>query len=165
MKIAFTGPESSGKSTLASWFAATYQLPLSLEFARNYLEIEPNYDVMDLDRICEGQVHHWAKLGDAYVADTEMTVIKIWSEYRFHSLSNKILKEYETQHFDHYFLCSPDIPWEEDPLRENPNNREELFELYESELRLMKRPFTVLSGTLSQRQKVCQMVMNGLLNA
>lgn len=165
MKIAFTGPESSGKTTLATWFANTYQLPLSVEFARNYLEMEPNYEFADLDRICEGQLSDWAKLGNAFVADTEMTVIKIWSEYRFHDLSTLIFKEYAEQQFDHYFLCAPDIPWEEDPLRENPDNRDELFDIYLSELTQMKRPFTVLSGSLSQRQKVCQMVMNGLLNA
>lgn len=165
MRIAFTGPESCGKSTLATWMSQAYQLPLCEEYARKYLELDPNYDFSDLDKICEGQIAAWTKLGNTFVADTEMTVIKIWSEFRFHRLSNLILKEYSNQRFDHYFLCAPDIPWQQDPLRENPDNRDELFELYLAELNQMKRPFSVLSGNFSQRQKVCQMVMSGLLNS
>jgi nicotinamide riboside kinase len=45
---------------------------------------------------------------------------------------SRILKK---QKFNHYFLCKPDIPWEEDPLRENSENRDELFEIYLQELK------------------------------
>ena len=38
MKIAFTGPESCGKSTMAKWCAEFHQLPLSAEYAREHLE-------------------------------------------------------------------------------------------------------------------------------
>ena len=37
LKIAFTGPESSGKSTLSSWLSAEIKLPLIEEYAREYL--------------------------------------------------------------------------------------------------------------------------------
>ena len=33
-----------------------------------------------------------------------------------------------------YLLCKPDIPWESDPLRENPNDRIKLFDIYKMEL-------------------------------
>lgn len=165
MKIAFTGPESCGKSTLAEWFASAFHLPLSEEYARTYLENRSSYEQSDLDRICKGQLEHWKKLGHSYVADTEMTVLKVWSDYRYRQVSELISESYVLQQFDHYFLCAPDIPWVEDPLRENPTDREELFELYVNELSIMQRSFTILTGGLLDRQKVCQTVFQRLLNA
>ncbi|MFM1945745.1 MAG: hypothetical protein RL207_28 [Bacteroidota bacterium] len=162
MRIAFTGPESCGKSTMAKWCALQFRLPLSSEFARDYLQDKVEYVRNDLDEITIGQLADWLSKGDHFVADTEMTVLKIWSEYRYQMVSTFIREAYEKQFFDHYFLCAPDIPWEQDPLRENPSNRQELFELYEAELKKMKRPFTVLKGTLLDRQKVVNVTLENL---
>lgn len=58
----------------------------------------------------------------------------------------------ENQHFNHYFLCSPEgIPWEEDPLRESPNHRAELFDLYLAELQKQEVDFTILKGDFNSR--------------
>ena len=59
-----------------------------------------------------------------------------------------LLKE---QKIDHYFLCKPDIPWEPDPLRENPEDRERLFKLYERGL-LEIGAYNVLSGNIEERK-------------
>jgi nicotinamide riboside kinase len=88
-----------------------------------------------------------------------VTAMKIWSEFRYQHVSTLILDACATQNFDHYFLCAPDIPWEPDPLRENPSNRQELLELYEKELIKMKRPFTVLKGSLKDRQNVVKVTL------
>jgi nicotinamide riboside kinase len=159
MKIAFTGPESCGKSTMAQWCSIQFNLPLSEEFAREYLQDKVHYERNDLDEITMGQLVDWRLKGNHFVADTEMTVMKIWSEYRYQQVSSIILEAYETQIFDHYFLCAHDIPWEPDPLRENSMNRQELFELFELELEKMNRPFTVLKGSLKDRQNVVKVTL------
>jgi nicotinamide riboside kinase len=159
MKIAFTGPESCGKSTMAQWCSIQFHLPLSEEFAREYLQDKVHYERNDLDEITMGQLVDWRLKGNHFVADTEMTVMKIWSEYRYQQVSSIILEAYETQIFDHYFLCAHDIPWEPDPLRENSMNRQELFELFELELEKMNRPFTVLKGSLKDRQNVVKVTL------
>ncbi len=162
MRIAFTGPESCGKSTLAKWLSEMYRLPLSEEFAREYLSQKESYIQDDLDSITLGQLADWQKKGTEFVADTEMTVLKIWSEYRFQQASQYILEAHKKQHFTHYFLCAPDIPWEPDPLRENPSNRDELFLLYEAELIKNEWPFTILKGSLKERQKEVLFVLENL---
>ena len=43
-------------------------------------------------------------------------------------------------------LCNPDIAWEEDRLRENPNNRFELFEIYKKEISKLKQGYFIISG-------------------
>jgi nicotinamide riboside kinase len=164
MKIAITGPESSGKTTLTEKLALKYNANSVPEFARNFL-LERNgiYTQQDLDTIAIGQVKSWEAIHSNFlICDTEMTVIKIWSEFKFKSCSETILNLQNQQKFDHYFLCFPDIPWEEDPLRENPNDREILFDIYLNELKKNNLPFTVIAGNLETRLKTCEAVIERL---
>jgi nicotinamide riboside kinase len=155
-RIAFTGPESSGKSTLAKWVAEQFGCPWVTEVARDYLtERNGEYEQADLDVMANQQVEKWDLLRDEpfVVYDTEMTVFEIWSQVKYGEVSSEINALSSNQHIDHYFLCSPDIPWEEDPLRENPTDRDALFVLYKQSLIQKNVSFTVLSGSLKQRQQ------------
>jgi nicotinamide riboside kinase len=53
-------------------------------------------------------------------------------------------------------LCRPDIPWEEDPLREHPEQREQLFDLYHKSLIEHNLPFTIVEGDLPNRLSICK---------
>jgi nicotinamide riboside kinase len=65
----------------------------------------------------------------------------------------------------HYFLCSPeDIDWQPDPLRENPNDRDRLFDIYEKELIFYKRDYTILRGNMSERLQTAFYKIDELLN-
>ena len=165
IRIAITGPESSGKTTLAEQIASKLNGTLVPEFARNYL-LERNgiYSYNDLEVIAIGQVNSCeiTLSSNLLVSDTELLVMKIWSEFKFGKCSDSILKLLENQTFDHYFLCRPDIPWEEDPLREHPEQREELYTLYFKELANRELPFTVIEGEQSERLKKCEAVINSL---
>jgi nicotinamide riboside kinase len=163
LKLAFTGPESSGKTTISILFADLVNGVWVEEYAREYLKSKNRYERIDLDNIAKGQLEKWTTENQILVADSEMTVIKVWSDYRYNGCSNFIELAYRNQEFDHYFLCKPDIPWENDPLRENPTNRDELFELYRIELQTMKRPFTILEGTIEERLNNCKTVLNWLM--
>lgn len=164
MKIAITGPESSGKTTLTETLAKKYNTCSVPEFARNFLlERKGIYNQQDLDTIAISQVKSWDAIQTNFlICDTEMTVIKIWSEFKYKSCSETILNLYNQQKFDHYFLCFPDIPWEEDPLRENPNEREILFDIYFNELKKNNLPFTIISGNIETRLKTCEEVIERL---
>jgi nicotinamide riboside kinase len=61
--------------------------------------------------------------------------------------------------FDFYFLCKPDIPWIYDPLRESPNEREELYKIYYDTLTNYKLNFYVLEGNLLNRQRLVKQVL------
>lgn len=160
LRIAFTGPESTGKSTLANWLSSYLSFPLATEFARVYLEISPNYQYEDLNKIAEGQLALWTE--GNLVADTELHVIQIWSQEKYQQVDSNILDALRCQKFDHYFLCAPDIPWEADPLRENPLDRDRLFESYRKELMTYHRPFTVLAGDLQTRKELIKITISSL---
>jgi nicotinamide riboside kinase len=160
MRIAFTGPESSGKSTLANWFSAFFSIPLATEFARTYLVNAPTYESSDLLKIAQGQIALWPE--GTFVADTELHVIQIWSQEKFQQVDPQILDALQRQKFDHYFLCAPDIPWEADPLRENPTDRDRLFKLYKHELMTYNRSYTILSGDLHSRQELIKVTISSI---
>ena len=161
-RFAITGPESSGKTTLSKALAEHYNSNWIPEFAREYLEKTNGiYTEIDLDLIAKSQLEAWknAKEQALQFCDTEMLVMKIWSEFKYGTCSRFIENAFLEQQFDHYFLCRPDIPWEEDPLREHPEQREQLFDLYHKSLIEHNLPFTIVEGELSDRLKICKNVL------
>lgn len=163
IKIAFTGPESSGKTTLAKKVTATYNGFFVEEFARTFLEGKSTYVQEDLEAIAEGQVKSWDIETEFLIADTEITVICIWSLYKYGTISSKIKQLFNQQQFDLLLLCKPDIPWEFDPMRENPENRDELFDLYHSFLTENKQNFVVVEGDEQQRHLIVVEALSALI--
>lgn len=158
MRIAVTGPESTGKTSLALLLSERLEAVYIPEFARNYLmEREGIYEESDLVHIASGQLNLWLthEKAPVLISDTEMIVMKIWSEFKYGNVDPFILEALSSQQFDHYFLCYPDIPWEEDPLREHPEQRMELYDLYLKELQDRNLPFTIVKGDLNQRLTTC----------
>ena len=165
LKIAFTGPESSGKTTMAELIAKAYSTSFIPEYAREFFKDKTTYTLTDLDVIAKQQVELCKDSKNTLViSDTEMAVMLIWSQEKFKEVSPMIQYLWEAQDFDHLFLCAPDIPWEADKLRENPLDRERLFVLYEVVLENSKKPFTILKGTIEQRIITCKKKMELLLN-
>jgi NadR type nicotinamide-nucleotide adenylyltransferase len=163
IRIAITGPESSGKTTLAEQLALRTNGTWIPEYAREFLEqLNRPYTQDDLDTIAKGQLIAWenAPVSALQLCDTDMTVMKVWSDFKFDSCSSFILEALNQQTFDHYFLCQPDLEWEEDPLREHPEQREELFELYLAELKERNLPFTIIGGSHEERLVKCLKVLS-----
>ncbi|MFK8006950.1 MAG: AAA family ATPase [Saprospiraceae bacterium] len=77
--------------------------------------------------------------------------MKIWSEYRFGKCHPWILEQLENEKNAIYILCGTDIPWEYDEQRENPNDRNELYEKYLFELKLYKKEFIEVTGNQEVR--------------
>ncbi len=145
-KIIVTGPESSGKTTLCKALSQHFNLPFSKEYAREYLDaLNRDYNQDDLLKIAKGQLKSEQ---NTQLLDTDLITIKIWSKYKYGSCDKWILTQIEKQKSEKrfYLLCKPDIPWKADPLRENPNNREELFEFYKEELGNLGHNYFIVEG-------------------
>ena len=153
IKICVTGPESSGKTTIASQLAKHFDCQLVLEFAREYLEKNgAEYDQSDLLAIAQGQLKAENDAqGRIVICDTSLEVIQIWSEWKYGSCDAWIETQVENSAFDLYLLCTPDIPWEEDPLRENPTDRNDLFTKYSELLYELNKPVLIVSGSAQER--------------
>jgi NadR type nicotinamide-nucleotide adenylyltransferase len=156
LKIAVTGPESTGKSMLAERLAAHFNTVWVPEFAREFIDkLGRPYVPGDILTIAQGQVSYeeeCLKKANGYLfCDTELIVTKIWSEFKYGSCDPWILDKIEENKYHLYLLCDIDLPWVEDPQREHPHLRRQLFDLYYLELSGRNLPFRVVSGAGNAR--------------
>lgn len=157
VKVAITGPESTGKSWLAEHLAMHYNAVWIPEFAREYLTPNMEYNADDVVKIAQGQLQleqiQLKRNPPLLFADTEMLVCEIWLQFVF-GLKNEFIQEaLQKQDYDLYLLCDIDLDWEPDPLREHPDQRKILFDLYESRLKSMHFPYRIVSGKGNERLK------------
>jgi NadR type nicotinamide-nucleotide adenylyltransferase len=171
-KIVVIGPESTGKSTLCELLAQHYQTEWCSEFAREYLLTNgTSYAVNDLLAIAKGQlasedeyiqkvnrpwtINHqpWPKNNPILFIDTDMYVMKVWSEFVFGVCDFFILDNIVKREYDLYLLCDIDLPWANDILREYPDEkpRQELFCMYKDLLINQSTPWVIINGNYEER--------------
>jgi nicotinamide riboside kinase len=85
--------------------------------------------------------------------DTDMYVMKVWSEFVFGKCDPWILEQIIRRKYDGYLLCQTDLPWTADELREYPDpvTREKLFHIYKDCLINQDTPWSEVSGQAGQR--------------
>ena len=169
-KVVVIGPESTGKSTLCDQLAGHYKTSWVPEYARAYLlqhGMQYNYD--HLLTIAQGQI----ALEEEFIAanqsplfiDTDMYVMKVWSEFVFGKVHPWILEQIATRQYDLYLLCNVDLPWVKDELREYPDLvvRQQLYHIYKDILINQPVPWVEISGTYHERLKKAVNTVDELL--
>lgn len=165
-KIVIIGGESTGKSTLCEQLASHFKTNWTPEFAREYIEnLNRIYNQSDLTEIAKGQIILENKMlidaNEFLFCDTDLYVIKVWSEHKYNNCDNQILNLIANQNHDAYILTAPDIPWIDDPLRENPGekDRKYFFNLYKDIVEAHYKPFCIIEGNEQERlQKAVEFV-------
>ena len=167
-KIVIIGPESTGKSSLCEQLAKYYSTRWVKEFAREYLLANGmDYSYGDLLTIAKGQValeevatetvRHLSKVTGAVglplFIDTDMYVLKVWSEFVFDKCDHWILNQVVERKYDLYLLCNVDLPWVADELREYPDlkSREKLYHHYKDIMVNQRVPWVDISGSYEER--------------
>lgn len=148
-KFVFTGPESSGKTTLCHALASYFKFPIVGEYARSYLNLMgSSYVIDDLYVIAQRQMEDEKRMGrnSMIFCDTDLLTLYIWMEDKFGIADLNFAQELDTYKDRIYLLCKPDIPWEEDVLRENKNDRDRIFDLYLNALNFFKLTYFIIDG-------------------
>lgn len=155
-RIVLTGPESTGKSTLAKLLAAHFKTVYVEEYGRTYTDkygLELN--LLDISHIAAGQLQQEdeqaLKANKLLVCDTDLMVTQIWSEIYFKQCPQWIQEVNHQRSYDLYLLLDIDIAWEDDGTREFPHLRQYHFDRIKEELESRNCPYLVISGNYAER--------------
>ncbi len=161
-----TGPESCGKTTLAAALATHFNCALLPEISREYLndnlKRKPGFIYSSDDLLAIAALHHRRERAlleiqpEKLVLDTDLLVLLIWYQVRFGEIDRVLVRLFEESLATtdrHYLLCSPDLPWEADSLRENPHDRKWLFGLYRDQLHKLPVSWSIVEGIGDLRLK------------
>lgn len=159
MRLAVTGPESTGKSTLAEQLALSFDCNWIPEYAREYIgSLCRPYSFEDVENIALTQLKYedqkLCQGGKILIVDTELLVIKIWMEHKFEKTPHWLEDEIVRRKYDLYLLCNIDVPWVDDRQREHPHLREYFFQQYVKELEDRHFNYKIISGDQQQRLNV-----------
>jgi len=167
-KVVVIGPECTGKSELSKFLAERFKTDWVPEYARGYIDnlVRP-YQESDLLNIAHGQVRledEWVRdANKILICDTNLYVIKVWSEFKFGNCAKEILDTIAQRPYDLYLLTYVDIPWEDDPLREHPDQRKKLYSIYLNEMKNQSVPFVEIKGEREQRRQTAVAAIEKIL--
>lgn len=167
-RISITGPECTGKSWLAEKLAEHFQGSCVPEFSIDYLNNKAeNYQFEDILNIAKGQYaleESMAKQEKQLLfCDTDFVVNSIWSKVVYGKTHDWIEQMVQENQYALYLLCAPDIPWQKGPFRENPDDRELIFKLYEKTLIEKQFNYRVIKGNGLERFKNAINFVNEIL--
>lgn len=149
--IAITGPESTGKTTLATALAAHYGSTFLADISRKYVdELTRPYTEIDVHEIARQIITEEDKakaLNQQYIfTDNCLINIKIWLEFYGWSAPEWLLAHIKNSPIQLYLLCDIDTDWVADNQRSNPHDREELLYRFMKELTHFDKDYVLVSG-------------------
>lgn len=167
-KVAIVGPECTGKTDLSQYLASYFKTEWVPEYARAFLnKLNRPYEKSDLTKIAHGQIRmedEWMQTANrVLICDTNLIVVKVWSEQKFGDCDPEILRAMTSRHYDLLLLTQVDLPWEEDPQREHPDKRDYFWNIYRREATESKIPVVEISGVREQRRKIAVRAIEEIL--
>ncbi len=168
IKIAIVGPESTGKSELCKQLAKEYNTIFVPEFARNYLtNLGRPYTYEDVIYMGQQQIllekEYEKRANKILFCDTNLITIKIWLHVVFNKVPFYMDVLIGKNKYDKILLMDIDLPWQDDPLREHPNRREEILNLHINELKSRKAEFKLIGGNGIERLQNAKIDLTNLI--
>lgn len=160
LRIVLYGPESTGKSTLASQLSLHYKEPQVAEFARIYLQerFDENGHICTYEDILpiaagQRQAENIAtlKAQRLVICDTDILETYVYSSIYFDKVPDDLVQALNTSTYDLYLLMDTATDWVPDDLRDRPDDRQQIFHRFEQALKERNQPYTLISGLGDQR--------------
>lgn len=163
-----TGPECSGKTTLAAALAGRFGAPWVPEAARRFAESS----AAPLSAATVAPIARLAmELQDAALRaappllflDTDLVSTVVYARHYYGACPAWIEEEARARLADLHLLGAPDLPWTPDGIRDRPTRREELFDAFAATLAALGARVEVLRGEGSARTERAVLAVETLL--
>lgn len=149
--ICLHGPESVGKSTMATLLSSHLDCEIVPEYGRAYCEEHgTDTDMHDLVVIAQRHVamtqSAMRRARDWLILDTDPVMTAVWAEM-MHGRQDPWFGRFDA-YADLYLLLDIDLPWVDDGLRiyGNPQDRQVFFDLSKRELERRGVNWVLISG-------------------
>lgn len=158
IKVAITGAESTGKSTLSDALANHFRSISVPEFSRSYIEnLKRPYTYNDVEFIARKQIEIEKNIlpdKSPVFFDTWLIITKVWFDFVYKKRPKWLDSYIENSNIDLFLVCDIDLPWIYDPVRENGGeNRKVLHDIYIEILKQYGFKYQIVSGEGEARIK------------
>jgi len=167
-RVCVTGPESTGKTTLAQRLADATSTEWVPEASRVYAERKSAplaaADVGPIARehiaLADAAAERVQQLGAALlVLDTDLLSTVVYARHYYGDAPSWVERAERERRADLYLLCNVDVPWVPDGIRDLPEGRHEMFAAFERALSRRHARYVRVSGDWEQRWRTaCEAV-------
>ncbi len=169
--VCVTGPESTGKTTLArriAEHAGTVWVP---ESSRAYAErIGRPLRASDVEPIAREHIARAdasSTLASAHAArllvlDTDLLSTVVYARHYYGECPRWIERAERERRADLYLLCDVDVAWVDDGVRDRPTNRPAMFGLFARALARRSVPVVVIRGEWTARWRLATSALASL---
>lgn len=168
LRIAVYGPESTGKTELATKLAAHFRAPLVAEYARERWDAQGALGLEDMLPIAKEQ---WRREDEAareacntfhdkqpglVICDTDALTTMLWSDLLYGTTPDDVRRgaEKRCKGYALYLMLDIDVPFAPDPQRcfPDPADREKAMRVWRGALDRRHLPYELIQGDWAQRE-------------
>ena len=156
IRVVLIGSESTGKSVLARELAEYYGAELVPEFVRDFAVRKGSpVELADTDAIAHGQIaledEHAARAKRLLILDTDLLSTVVYSGHYYGECPKGIADAARDRNPDLYLLLEIDVPWVPDDVRDRPNHRADMQQLFRDAVAQSGAEYAVVEGSWEER--------------
>ena len=154
-RICLTGPECTGKTTLAQLLARDLGVPWVPEYAREYAEARGNQlTADDAEPIARGQIALMDRAPQSAILDTDLLSTVVYARHYYGACPAWIEDEALRRRAGLYLLLDTDVIWQPDAARDTGGDaREDLFDAFRAALDEFETRWEIVSGGWEERYR------------
>ncbi|HJQ37045.1 MAG TPA: ATP-binding protein [Thermoanaerobaculia bacterium] len=152
-RLCLTGPECTGKTTLAQRLARELGLTWVPEYAREYAEARGNQlSEADVEPVARGQIELLERAPERAILDTDLLSTVVYARHYYGACPAWIEDEARRRRADLYLLLDTDVAWQPDAARDTGGDaREDLFDAFRAALDELETKWEIVSGDWEER--------------